>query len=96
MQTQTSEAEQKAYLLSSFVTADQHEFSDAVALLAKEIGRNAARPQRVRAQAALLAGNSGNTAYLPVLKQWAELPFEAVSEHAKWAIERLELESGRT
>ena len=60
-----------------------------VSLLANEIGRNAARPQRVRAQAALLAGNSGNPAYLPVLNQWAQAPFDAVREHALWAIRQI-------
>lgn len=96
MQPQTEEGDQPAYLLERFVTDDPKRFSDAVSVLASEIGRNAARPQRVRAQAALMAGNSRNPAYLPVLRQWAQLPFEAVSEHAKWAIERLELERGGT
>lgn len=82
--------------LKDFVTDDQKTFSQAVAMLAEEIGRNAARPQRIRAQAALLAGNSGNAAYLPVLRKWVQMPFEAVSEHAEWAIRRIEMESGRT
>ena len=41
------------------------------------------------AQAALLAGNSGEKKYLPVLEAWSQLPFEAVAEHARWARERL-------
>jgi len=84
------------YALGDFVTDDQKAFSDAVSRLAEEIGRNAARPQRIRAQAAMLAGNSGNRAYLPVLRQWSQLPFEAVAEHAKWAIQRLEMENSGT
>lgn len=44
--------------LDELMTLDQTEFSQAIAKLSYEIGRNAARPQRVRAQAALLAGNS--------------------------------------
>ena len=39
--------------------------------------------------AALLAGNSGEKKYLPVLEAWSQLPFEAVAEHARWARERL-------
>lgn len=77
--------------LDELVTADQSAFSETVSRLGALIGRNAARPQRVRAQAALLAGNSGNTAYLPVLREWAQSPFEAVSTHARWAIEQIKL-----
>lgn len=83
-------ASNPSYDLQRFVTEDQQLFSESVAALASEIGRNAARPQRIRAQAALLAGNSRNPAYLPVLRQWALLPFEAVKEHARWAIKRIE------
>ena len=72
------------------MTLDQTEFSQAIAKLSCEIGRNAARPQRVRAQAALLAGNSRNARYLPVLREWRNLPFHAVKEHAQWAIEQIE------
>lgn len=75
--------------LSELVTDDRTVFSAAVRKLADEIGRNAARPQRVRAQAALLAGNSGDKSYLPVLEAWAQMPFEAVAEHARWAKARL-------
>lgn len=96
MQPASAESSCSHYNLHDFITDDPKVFSASTARLAEEIGRNAARPQRIRAQAALLAGNSKNTAYLPVLRQWAQLPFEAVSEHAKWAICRLEMESGRT
>jgi len=96
MQPEMKGANRSRYRLEDFVTDDSKAFSEAVKLLSAEIGRNIARPQRIRAQAALLAGNSRNSAYLPVLRQWAQLPFEAVSEHAKWAIQRLEMENGRT
>ena len=82
--------------LEELVTADAAAFSQTVARLGALIGRNAARPQRVRAQAALLAGNSGNAAYLPVLRQWAQSPFEAVREHAIWAMEQIKLAGGGT
>lgn len=77
--------------LDELVTADQSAFSETVSRLGALIGRNAARPQRVRAQAALLAGNSGNAACLPVLREWAQSPFEAVREHAVWAMEQIKL-----
>lgn len=82
--------------LDELVTADAAAFSETVSRLGALIGRNAARPQRVRAQAALLAGNSGNAAYLPVLREWAQSPFEAVSTHARWAIEQIKLAGGGT
>jgi len=96
LQPKLEESNRSHYMLKDFVTDDAKAFSEAVERLAAEIGRNVARPQRIRAQAALLAGNSRNAAYLPVLRQWAQLPFEAVSEHAKWAIQRIEMESGGT
>jgi len=84
------------YSLDEFMTEDPAAFSSAVTRLSEEIGRNAARPQRIRAQAALLAGNSKDRAYLPVLRQWAQLPFDAVNQHARWAIEQIESASELT
>ena len=78
------------FFLDEFMSDDPAVFSEAVRRLASVIGKNAARPQRVRAQAALLAGNSGNPSYLPVLSAWESLPFEAVQEHARWAISRIQ------
>lgn len=80
----------EAFFLCEFLSADAAVFSQAAARLAGYIGKNTARPQRIRAQAALLAGNSGNPVYLPVLKNWAESDFPAVREHAIWAIGRIE------
>lgn len=96
MQTIPPQKNTNAYTLDEFVTDDPGAFSQAAAKLAQEIGRNAARPQRIRAQAALLAGNSRNKQYLPVLRSWAQLPFEAVRAHALWAIRRIEMESKST
>lgn len=97
MQPQASSRDDRQpFSLVDFVTDDPAVFSASVSKLADEIGRNTARPQRVRAQAALLAGNSKNIAYLPVLHQWAQSPFEAVREHALWAIRQIELENTST
>ena len=96
MQPQMSTCSSCVGSLSDFVTDDPACFSEATSRLAEKIGRNAARPQRIRAQAALLAGNSRNPKYLPVLRAWAQLPFETVREHAQWAIEQIELENGGT
>lgn len=90
MQPRLPEQRDEGFSLCDFVTADEAAFSQSVSRLAERIGRNAARPQRVRAQAALLAGNSGNPSYLPVLSVWARSEFEAVRSHAAWAIERLQ------
>lgn len=81
---------QDTLTLDSFVTDNQQQFSAQIAYLADKIGRNAARPQRVRAQIALLCGNAGNEEHLPVLRTWAQSDFEAVREHARWAIEQIE------
>ena len=76
-------------LLDDFVTLDEEAFSQNIKHLAERIGRNTARPQRVRAQAALLAGILCDPAYQPILERWAQSPFEAVREHALWALERI-------
>ena len=94
MQPDVPEAPPVDIRLDALVTADAGAFSETVSRLGALIGRNAARPQRVRAQAALLAGNSGNAAYLPVLREWAQSPFEAVREHAVWAMEQIKLADG--
>lgn len=91
MQTRFERAQDvSAFTLDMFMTTDAAAFSDAVMRLAEQIGRNTARPQRVRAQAALLAGNLRNPAYLPVLHVWSQSEFEAVREHALWAIRQIE------
>ena len=76
--------------LASLVTGDEARFSQAVRGLAQVIGKNVARPQRLRAQAALLSANLKRTQDIPVLREWALSPFEAVRVHASWALARLE------
>lgn len=90
MQPKQRTEEECVFHISDFITADSAAFSKNAALLAQRIGRNAARPQRIRTQAALVAGNTRNPAYLPVLYQWAQSEFETVSVHAKWAIQQIE------
>ena len=90
MQTGEESGENMAFQLDDFLTADETAFRESVSRLGGVIGRNMARPQRVRAQAALLAGNRGRARDLDVLRGWVESDFEAVREHAKWAIQQIE------
>lgn len=90
MQPSSAEQEGKPLPLDGFLTLDEAAFARQTSLLAEQIGRNVARPQRIRAQAALLAGNRGNPKDLPVLRSWAQSPFEAVRLHALWAIGQIE------
>lgn len=53
------------------------------------IGANLTLPNRLLAQACLLAGNSGRTELLPTLEKLAEHPSPVVREHAAWAAEQL-------
>lgn len=76
--------------LSSLITNDDARFSQAVQALAQTLGKNVVRPQRVRAQAALLAGNRGCASDIPVLRAWAQSPFDAVREHAAWALSQID------
>ncbi len=89
MQVRLPDAPDMGVTLDDFMTLDERIFSQSVARLAKCIGQNMARPQRVRAQAALLAGNRCVPDDLPVLREWAKSPFEAVASHARWAADRI-------
>lgn len=93
MQPKLPEANTEQFLLDDFLKNDAQGFRDAVGRLAQQIGRNAARPQRVRAQAALLAGNRRREKDIPVLKTWTQSDFEAVQVHARWALERIQADT---
>lgn len=54
------------------------------------IGANLALPNRLLAQACLLAGNSGRTDLLKPVKALEAHPSPVVREHAAWAAQRLE------
>ena len=94
MQTLPEAAQPVPLALDELVTADNAAFSGVVGRLASQIGKNVARPQRVRAQAALLCGNRGRAEDLPVLMRWAQSDAPAVREHARWAMARIRARSG--
>jgi epoxyqueuosine reductase QueG len=53
------------------------------------IGVNYARARRIQAQAALIAGNVCRREYLPALLRLMVVEDDAVSEHSRWAAERI-------
>lgn len=57
--------------------------------IAIHIGWNEARLQRIQAQAALIAGNSGNPMYVPALQRLGNHQNNTIATHATWAAERL-------
>lgn len=57
--------------------------------LAEIIGDNFARLKRIRAQAAICAGNSGNRAYVPLLAALLGDGSDALRIHAAWALGKL-------
>jgi epoxyqueuosine reductase len=66
----------------------------ALARLSGMIGKNMALPNRVLAQAVIIAGNSTEKAYLPILNKLCQHPSATVAEHAKWAVNYLSIETG--
>lgn len=58
--------------------------------IAARIGSNYARPRKLQAQAAILSGNSGDRAYLPILEKLVSNQDEVVAEHARWAMQRIQ------
>ena len=57
--------------------------------LKSAIGANLAIPNRVLAQALIIAGNSGRRELLPLVEKLCDHPSALVSEHAKWAAAQL-------
>jgi len=90
MQRGEEAKEDNVFYLEDFLTMDETAFRQSVLRLGNVIGKNAARPQRVRAQAALLAGNRKREQDLAVLRGWEASDFDAVREHAKWAVKQIE------
>ena len=67
----------------------------SAAALSKQIGANLAIPNRVLAQACLIAGCSGDVQWLDALDALRTHPSPAVAEHARWASQRLKNEKGK-
>ncbi len=65
------------------------QFASAMEQLADAIGANYARKLRVQAQAALIAGNSGDSRYADALRALAEDEHVALRAHARWALNKL-------
>ena len=63
--------------------------------LARHIGTNYARPQRVMTQAALCAGNSGDRGYVPELSHLLETGTQPQRCHSAWSLGRLGGEDAR-
>jgi len=59
---------------------------EALNLIKENVGANYARSHRVLAQAALLAGNSGDSCYLAPLIPLCDSSDESLREHARWAV----------
>lgn len=74
--------------------ADLHELltdtKQACEKLKPLIGVNLALPNRVLAQACLIAGNTGDPVWIPILEPLTKHPSPVVAEHAAWAIEQLQ------
>ena len=60
-----------------------------LAEFADRYGKNYANRNRILAQAALAAGNSGDISLIPLLERLLASNSETVAEHARWAIDRL-------
>ena len=57
--------------------------------MVEKVGANFARRNWILAQAALLAGNSGDARYLPALLPLCESENGPIREHARWSAEKL-------
>ena len=64
--------------------------------IAQTVGNNYARPQRVLSMAVIVAGNSGNQSYVPLLAQTLQYPNEVVRAHSAWAIGKIDGEKAKT
>ena len=78
--------------IDRLLTPDQNEISELGAL----IGENMARRKRVIGQAAIVAGNVGDTRYIPALQTLAALNNDYIADHAAWAIRKLMKQNGQS
>jgi len=67
--------------------------ADTLSRLSVKIGKNMALPNRICAQACIVAGNSKEPAYLPVLDKLCHHPSPIIAEHAAWAVNNLSIET---
>ncbi len=58
--------------------------------IGQRVGSNYARAQRVLSAAVIAAGNSGDPAYIPLLKETLDHPHLPIRVHSAWAIEKLQ------
>jgi epoxyqueuosine reductase len=58
-------------------------------LIGKRIGKNYARTQRVLSMAVIIAGNSCDRSYLPLLADTLQHPHPPIRAHSAWAIGKL-------
>ncbi|GHU83777.1 epoxyqueuosine reductase [Clostridia bacterium] len=73
------------FAMAALLRGDRRDLDEVAA----RIGWNEARLQRVQAQAALAAGNSGDAQFLPALRALAQSDRPVVARHASWAAERI-------
>ncbi len=57
--------------------------------IAQTVGNNYARPQKVLSMAIIVAGNSGDQSYVPLLTETLKYPNEVIRAHSAWAIGKL-------
>jgi len=57
--------------------------------VADTIGKNYARPRRILSMAVIVAGNSGDPSYLPLLAETLRHPHPPIRVHSAWAIGKL-------
>ena len=69
---------------------------EALNEIAQAIGKNYARDELILAQAAIVAGNSGNAELLPLLAALDRHQNITIREHAEWARNTLRKETGET
>lgn len=76
--------------LATWFTGQEEAFTQNIRTLGGLLGPNIIRSQRLKVQLAVLAGNGGDAACLPALHRWSEQGNEALTEHTRWAIRRIE------
>ncbi|NLC44157.1 MAG: hypothetical protein GX783_07725 [Clostridiales bacterium] len=64
--------------------------------IAQTVGNNYARPQKVLSMAVIVAGNSGDQSYVPLLAETLQYPNEVIRAHSAWAIGKLGGEEAKT
>ncbi|MGI6140357.1 MAG: epoxyqueuosine reductase [Caldicoprobacterales bacterium] len=88
-QTDMAEAQQNIFDIRKLLSDAGKGLKKHMDLIGERIGRNYARSQRILSMAVIVAGNSCDDSYIPLLAETLHHPHPPIRAHSAWAIGKL-------